>query len=166
MKNTFRTYNRLNASAFDLISGSTETKQTLGLAYLLSQNHKVLMSFLKLPEIKRIIGGIRLSTFSKVIVHSELISASNKRADIVIQLYRNDKPEIALIIEAKTATKKINGKVVIKQLEGYLSKNEFPELDNFKKYGCILTKNDVVIDHKEITALSWHHIYEMLNKQG
>lgn len=166
MESIFRTYKHLDASAFDLISGSTETKQTLGLAYLLSQDSGVLKAFLKLPEIKRVLGSIRLSTFSKVIVHSELISETKKRADIVIQLYRNEKPEFAIIIEAKSANKKINGSAVITQLEGYLNSNEFPELNDFKKVGCTLTKNDVIIKHPYITALSWHRIFEMLNNKG
>jgi len=38
MEQIFRTYNTLNASVFDLLSGDTEVKQTSALAYLLSQD--------------------------------------------------------------------------------------------------------------------------------
>ncbi|MFD2696403.1 hypothetical protein ACFSQ0_00185 [Mesonia sediminis] len=165
MNKIFRTYNTLNASIFDLISGTTEVKQTLGLAFLLSQDKKTLQAFLKLDEIKRVTGNINLSKFSKVIVHSELISESGKRADIVIQLYKNNEPAIALIIEAKTASKSVKGKMVIDQLQAYLKPEEFPLLSQFNTYGCTLTKNDVVINHQSITAVSWHRIFEFLNKQ-
>lgn len=164
MNNIFRTYSTLNASIFDLISGNTEVKQTLGLAFLLSQDSKVLQAFLKLDEIKRVTGNLRLSKFNKVIVHSELISDSKKRADIVIQLYKNNVPDIALIIEAKTASKNTKGQSVINQLESYLLPTVFTSLSKFTTYGCTLTKNDLVINHKRITALSWHRIFEFLSK--
>jgi len=164
MNNIFRTYSTLDASIFDLISGNTEVKQTLGLAFLLSQDSKVLQAFLKLDEIKRVTGNLRLSKFNKVIVHSELISDSKKRADIVIQLYKNNVPEIALIIEAKTASKNTKGQSVINQLESYLLPTVFTSLSKFTTYGCTLTKNDLVINHKRITALSWHRIFEFLSK--
>lgn len=164
MNNIFRTYSTLDASIFDLISGNTEVKQTLGLAFLLSQDGKVLQAFLKLDEIKRVTGNLRLSKFNKVIVHSELISDSKKRADIVIQLYKNNVPDIALIIEAKTASKNTKGQSVINQLESYLIPTEFTSLSKFTTYGCTLTKNDLVINHKRITALSWHRIFEFLSK--
>lgn len=164
MNNIFRTYSTLDASIFDLISGNTEVKQTLGLAFLLSQDSKVLQAFLKLDEIKRITGNLRLSMYNKLIVHSELISDSKKRADIVIQLYKNNVPDIALIIEAKTASKNTKGQSVINQLESYLLPTEFTSLSKFTTYGCTLTKNDLVINHKRITALSWHRIFEFLSK--
>jgi len=52
MNNIFRTYSTLDASIFNLISGNTEVKQTLGLAFLLSQDIKVLQAFLKIEEIQ------------------------------------------------------------------------------------------------------------------
>lgn len=164
METIFRTYNTLDGSVFDLMSGKNEVKQTLGLAFLLSQDIKVLHSFLKLEEIKNVIGNLSFKKYNKVIIHTELISVSKKRADIVIQLYKNNLPEIAIIIEAKTAIKNIKGRTVINQLETYLEPSEFKSLEKFKTYGCTLTKNDIVITHNRITALSWHRIFEFLNK--
>lgn len=167
MKHIFRTYNSLNATVFDLLSGDTEVKQTTAFAYLLSKDKKTLQDFLNLEEVKRILGKIKLEKFEKIIVHSELISTSKKRADIVIQLYQNKKPKIALIIEAKSAKINSSSKQIVNQISGYLKPTEFSELSGFEVFGCSLTKNDLIMHNPKITAISWSSIFEMLNdKKG
>jgi hypothetical protein len=105
--------------------------------------------------------------YDKVVVHSELYSINKKRADIVIQLYKNQNPDLAIIIEAKNAKIKSSSKSIIKQISGYLNPKEFPELTDFELYGCALTKNDLVMHNPKITSVSWSSIFEILsNKTG
>lgn len=167
MKQIFRTYTSLNATVFDLLSGDTEVKQTTAFSYLLAKDKNILQDFLNLEEIQRILGKSKLEKFSKVIVHSELISRNKKRADIVIQLFQNKKPKTALIIEAKSANINSSAKHIVKQISGYLTPNEFSELNDFDIYGCSLTKNELIMNNPKITAISWSNIFEMLNgKKG
>lgn len=167
MKHIFRTYNSLNATVFDLLSGDTEVKQTTAFAYVLSKDKNILQDFLNLEEIQRILGKIKLERFNKVIVHSELISCNKKRADIVIQLFQNNKPKIGLIIEAKSARINSSAKQIVNQISGYIRPKEFSELNHFEIYGCSLTKNDLIMSDPQITAISWSNIFEMLNgKKG
>lgn len=166
MKQIFRTYNSLNASIFDLLSGKTEVKQTTGLAFLLSNDKNVLQGFLNIGEIQRLIGKTKIQHYNKIIVHSELFSKNRRRADVVIQLYKNNQPEFALIIEAKNAKIKSSSKSVVKQITEYLQPDEFIDLKDFKLFGCALTKNDLIMHNPQITAVSWSTIFEMLNKKG
>lgn len=167
MKLVFRTYNSLNATVFDLLSGDTEVKQTTAFAYLLAKERNSLQDFLNLEGIKRILGRISLDKYDKIVIHSELISTSNKRADIVIQLYKNNEPKIALIIEAKNAKINSSSRQIINQISGYLEPSEFFELSDFETFGCSLTKNDLIMHNPKVTAISWSSIFEMLNgKKG
>ncbi len=163
MKQIFRTYNSLNASIFDLIDGSFEVKQTTGLAFLLANDSSFLNSFLCLPEIKILIGKINIKNYSKIIVHSELISKAGKRVDIAIQLYKNGIPDFAIIIEAKNVNKNTSFKNVLSQVEGYINSKEFSEFKEFQNiYGCALTKNDLLINSGSITSISWNRIINLL----
>ncbi len=162
MKQIFRTYNALNASVFDLLSGNNEVKQTIGLAYLLSKDKKTLLDFLNLVPI---IEKTSIDQCNKVIVHTELISKNGKRADIVIQLYKDNQPQTALLIEAKNAKINSSAKSIINQISGYLKEDEFPDLNDFNVVGCALTKNNLVMHEEKITAISWSSIFEMLSKE-
>lgn len=164
MKQIFRTYNSLDASIFDLIDGSFEVKQTTGLAFLLANDSSFLSSLLCLPEFKILIGKINIKDYSKIIVHSELISKAGKRIDIAVQLYKNGIPDFAIIIEAKNVNKNTSFKNVLSQVKGYINSNEFSELKEFQKiYGCALTKNDLLINSGTITSISWNKIIKLLS---
>jgi hypothetical protein len=165
MKQIFRTYSSLDASIFDLMSGTNEVKQTTGLAFLLSKDKDVLQAFFNLGEVRRIVNKVRIKDYDKVVVHSELTSVNRKRADITIQLYKNNKPAIALIIEAKSVKVNSSSKSVVQQLSGYLKADEFSDLRNFELYGCALTKNDLIIQDERITAIAWSRIFEMSNSR-
>lgn len=167
MKQIFRTYNSLNATVFDLLSGNSEVKQTTALAYLFSKDKNILQDFLNLEEVKKILGTTKLDRYNKIIVHSELISANNKRADIVIQLYQDNKPITALIIEAKNAKINSSSKLVKQQISSYLLPDEFMALKEFQVFGCALTKNDLILNDSRITAISWSTLFEIFsNKAG
>ena len=167
MKTHFRTYNSLNANIFDLISGDNEVRQTQSLAYLLSKDQEVLNDLLNSNELQRIIGKVHLNSFDRIIVHSEMISSSNLRADIVIQLLKKNVPQFALIIEAKSAKTSVKSSEIIKQIERYLLPCEFPELDGFTTYGCSLTKNELIMNDPRITSISWNTIIKIvMNKSA
>lgn len=168
MKHIFRTYNSLQASVFDLIDGSYEVKQTTGLAFLLANDSFFLSDFLNLPELKKLYGKINTKDYSKIIVHSELISNNKQRADIAIQLYKNGIPDIALIIEAKNVNVNTSLKNVLTQVTRYINSDEFSDLKDFKGvYGCALTKNDLLINTDKITSVSWNRIINLLaSKKG
>lgn len=162
MKKIFRKYNNFNTSIFDLIDGKTEVKQTTALGYLLANQDKVLDDFFKQKEIKRLWGNTKINKYSKIIIHTELYSKSRKRADIVIQLYKNNIPEKALIIEAKSISLNISPYDVTKQIDGYLNKEEFEQLKGFELYGCVLTKNNLVLKSNKIASISWNAILKIL----
>ena len=121
-----------------------------------------LLAFFKLKEIIRLWGITKIETYSKIIVHTELYSKSNKRADIVIQLYKNDIPEKALIIEAKSISLNISPYNVTQQIEGYINDEEFEQLKGFNLYSCVLTKNSLVLNSNQIVSISWNDILSIL----
>ncbi len=162
MKQIFRTYNSLQASVFDLIDGNYEVKQTIGLAYLLAKDVTFLKEFLNLPELKRLYRKIKVEDYSKIIIHSELTSTNKKRADIVIQLFKNEIPDLAVIIEAKNVNQNTSLKKILDQLTGYVQSEKFFDLRDFKVFGCALTKNDLLIDSDAITSISWNKILKLL----
>lgn len=162
MTQVFRIYNNLNASIFDLIDGNFEVKQTIALGYLLSNDNIILKKLFHLKPIKRVLGNIKIEQYNKIIVHSELLSSSGKRLDIVIQLYKNDIPDIALIIEAKNISLNISPNKVKNQISSYLNNEDFPLLKEFKLYGCILTKSNAVLDSQNICSISWSQLISIL----
>lgn len=165
MKVIFRNYQNCNASIFELIGGDSEVKQTTALGYLLSQDENVLRAFFNLKQITSILGKIKIETLSKIVVHTELTSTNDKRVDIAILLYKDNKPLKALLIEAKSIKLSISPKDVVNQLEGYLLREKFQELKHFKDiFGCILSKNDFVLQTKNITSISWNNVIAILNK--
>ncbi len=167
----YRLYNTLHSSFFDLISGETEVQQTKGLALILANDEKLLTNFLNLPLIKSKISNI---TFDKAIINSELVSENieKKRADIVIRLYKDNKPIHAIIIEAKSINKSLSSNQVADQLANYINNdNLFTVLNPFKTnglennlIGIILTKYKTILDNDNFVCLSWNDIIEFLEK--
>lgn len=164
MKKIFRKYKNFNASIFDLIDGKIEVKQTIALGYLLINQEEVLNDFFKLKELSQLLGKIKINDYSKIVIHTELISKNEKRADIVIQLYKKNKPTKALIIEAKSINLNISPQKVTQQLNEYLNYEEFEELKGFELYGCILTKNSLVLNSDKIVSVSWNDILSIIVK--
>jgi len=121
---------------------------------------------LNIKEITKITGRIKIKDYTKIIVHSELTSVNKRRADIAILLFRNNMPDKALIIEAKSAKVNASSDKIKNQISKYLRSGEFIELENFETKGCALTKNKLIIDHQDITAISWSSIFEMLGNKS
>ncbi|MDQ5770813.1 hypothetical protein [Thiothrix subterranea] len=167
MEKVFRNYKYVNSSIFDLIDGDTEVKQTIALGYLLSQDENILRQFLSLKPIVSVMGKYKETDFSKIIIHTELTSKNDKRIDISIQFYKNNKPIKALIIEAKNIKLNISPKNVVNQITKYLENEEFKELHGFEVlYGCILSKNNFIFKSEKIVSISWSDIINILYKSA
>ncbi len=161
MKTTLQIYNKFNATVFDLISGDTEVKQTIALAYLLSHCDDTLKSFLALPAIRNLIGKINIRQYSDIHISAELPSHTRKRADVVLQFYNDGDAEFTLIVEAKSIKADISPMAVQKQLTDYLELQNF-QLHSPKKFGCILTKNTLAINTGSICSVSWKDVLTIL----
>ena len=170
MNSVFRLYGDsntgFNSTIFDLISGNRETKQTQGLAYVFSFYPKLLIRILNLPAIKNeILRCTEIKSFprkySRIEINAELLSASNKRADIVIRLDRGNKPFAAIIFEAKSITIATNIHNLTKQLDSYLEEEEFPGLAIYPhKIGITLTKQKYI--SQKYPSITWDDIINTL----
>jgi len=163
MKSTFRLYNQVNSSFFNLIKGISEVQQTKGLALLLSKSDIFLNEFiLKLTNNKL--------EFDEVIVNSELQSGAKKeglRIDVLIRLFFNKKPIKSFLIEAKSANKNIEQDAVKSQIDRYVDES-FPELEAFTNQDSLLlvslTKYNTVSADNKYKFLTWSEIINMLLK--
>lgn len=168
MEQSFRLYNSLHSSFFDLISGDKETQQTKGLGLLLSKSQVALKAFLELPAIKSKVGKINFDQQSKLIVNCELVSQTEKkyRADIVLRFYINDRPWKALLIEAKSINKGTSVYETNKQIENYITKKSFKELGEFgdECYGVTLTKYPSYTKHDNLTSITWSDLIKAFYK--
>jgi hypothetical protein len=170
MNSIFRLYSDskkgFHSSIFDLISGSGETKQTKGLAFILSFYPELVKQLIKLPAISIRIKHITESKslpikFSKIEVNAELQATSDKRADIVIQLDRGNQPFLVMIIEAKSISAKTNIKSITEQLDTYLTKKEYPGLKIYPyRIGITLTKKRYV--KSKYPSITWDDIINIL----
>jgi len=165
-KITFRMYNQLNSSYFNLIEGNDETKQTKGLGIVLSKSLIALKAFLQIHKIKNSIS-IDLKKCDKIIVNCELVSKSqNKyRIDILIRFYENNIETKAIIIEAKSINKNINFISAKRQLDNYIDNNHFKELSNFNKNNIlkiVLTKYESISNDSDTISLAWDELFTML----
>lgn len=166
MKTTFRLYNRLHASIFDLIDGNGETQQTKGLALVLSKCEEVLKAFFKLRAIKDKVGEIEWAIIDETLINAELISTTGKqfRADIVIRLYARGKPYKMIMIEAKGLNKNTSVEAASAQIENYLRPNTFKEFGAFNAeniYGFTLTKYPTYVAAKQIGTIVWNDVIKL-----
>lgn len=169
MKTYFRLYSNtqteFNSSIFDLINGDNETKQTKGLAYILSQYDKFLFAFINSPKVKKVIKNklniqIDYNRISSIVVSAERFTIDKKRADIIIKIEQDKLPLVALIIEAKNIKTYINQDTLSKQIEHYLEDNTFPDLINYPKIGIVLTKYNQNIPN--VININWNDIIQLL----
>lgn len=171
MYSIFRLYsdsqNGFNSTVFDLISGNGETKQTKGLAFILSFYPDLVKHLLKLPAIGNRIKQVSESNsipnkFSKIEVNAELLATSGKRADIVIRLDRGKIPFLVMIIEAKSISTATNIKTITKQLDTYLTQKEYPSLRIYpNRIGITLTKKRYL--KQKHTSITWDDIISILS---
>lgn len=159
IKTEFKIYRKedikLNASIFDFIDGSYETKQTKGLAYII----KIYPSFLK--DLLKIIPGVEYESFDQLIVDAELRTGEKRRSDILLRIYKNKTPVIALLFEAKSIKSKvINIQSIENQAKVYLKDHILDEFIG-KTHGIILTKNELISD--EFKCITWNKLITVLN---
>jgi len=159
IKTEYRIYRnngvKLNASIFDFIDGDFETKQTKAFSYILKNYPdiiKILFNFIPI---------INNQKYDEVRIDAELRTEHKKRSDILIRMYRNKIPIVALIIEAKsikTGVTKIDS--IEKQLEEYFNDSVLNEF-NGKKHGIVLTKYELVSD--KFSCITWNKLITDLN---
>jgi len=164
----YRNHNQLFTTIFDLIGNDNEVKQTLALGYLMSNDHDFLQQFLDLEDILKIFGKTSLEAYSKVVVHTEMGSDERKRLDIVIQLYKENIPSKALIIEAKSISTGVVVREVEKQLSNYLEdRDTFPLLTGFQVHGVTLTKESIQLKSGVLGSITWTTVLKLLaNSKG
>lgn len=169
MKTVFRLYangnSAFNSSVFDMIDGDRETKQTKGLAYIFKEYPEFLHQFLKQDEIVQVLRlnniSISWNKISSIEINAEKISASKKRADILVKIDQNKKEFIAIIIEAKSIKTAINTLKIKDQINNYLSDDEFPELAKYIKIPVILTKYTEFLEN--VSSITWNKIINLLH---
>ena len=156
--------NKSHASIFDLLDGKQETKQTMALGWLLNNDPVILQRFLELPCVRALGMCTRLKNLARLSVHIELTAKGKgkQRIDIALLFEEAGSSKEALLIEAKSATTGVKYGKVLKQLSGYMSSSGFPELQGYKKYGCILTTMSTPKPKPNIASLSWNDIYSIL----
>lgn len=168
MKTTFRLYNCLHSSVFDLIEGNGETQQTKGLALVLSKSEEVLKAFLNMDAIKEKIGKIDWLKIEEVLINAELISNSGKqyRADIVIRLYTETNPYKIIMIEAKSLNKSTSAESASMQVQNYLCNDTFKECGEFgsEVYGFTLTKYPAYTKDAHVGTIVWNDIIKLFYK--
>jgi len=162
MKQVFRLYDKnktkLKASIFDLINGDFETKQTKGLAYIFKEYPDLILNLIKNSEVKKYTSLKSFRNVSLIEVSAEKITSHNNRIDILIKLDMNNKPYMALVIEAKSIKAGINPNNVVSQALGYLSNEELPDLVNYTKIPIILTKYKTILGSDGVVSISWNDI--------
>ena len=165
MDTEFRLYNRLKCSFFDLIPGEQEPKQTKALGLVLSKSSQALDKFLELifPNDNLLCKKLRSC---RCIIDCEARQNINfeeqksYRTDIILRFYeRNIIPYLAIVIEAKGISVRINIEDVIRQVKIY--KDTFNILDDFEDKDINLvtiTKFTTPINKENIRCITWSDI--------
>jgi hypothetical protein len=166
-KITFRLYEQLNSSFFDLIEGGNETKQTKGLGILLSKSPVFLKSFLNLHKIKSNIKLENIDYYSNIVINCELGSKGpeKKRIDILIRFFNNHKLDKAIVIEAKTISKTIGYFSARNQLNEYVENHfsdVFHEISNKDILKIVLTKYENAETTDNTISMAWDSILKLL----
>lgn len=162
MERSFRLYNRINSSVFDLIAGDREVQQTQGLGLTLAKSDVALRAFLSIPKIRNFSDKFQVRKIDRLVVNCELISAERSRADIVLRFYSKDQPLFAIVVEAKSVNKNRSPDAAMIQLQQYLTAHSFQELEEFKGhcYGVSLTKFSSAKTLENIVSVSWEDVIE------
>lgn len=169
MKTEYRLYNRLNCSFFDLISGEQEPKQTKALGLLLSRSSLALDKFLELiyptdKQLRNKLQKCRCIIDCEARQSVETISQKSYRTDIILRFYeRNIIPFVAIVIEAKSISVKINAENIVKQINNY--KDTFDILTGFNKIDLVtITKYTTPISSVlNIRCITWNDILNKLS---
>lgn len=179
----FSLYNKncknIESTIFDLISGNKETKQTKGLAYILSKDVNLIKAITNIHQVKDQIDNaldknIKLmKSISYIHIDAEMISdKSNKRRDITLSFYSEEvksieKKFLIIIIEAKSIkAESIKASNIDIQLEEYLDSNLFLSDGNIPKVAITLTSHKLLENsNSRIARVTWIEIIEILKKE-
>lgn len=188
-KSTFRIYSSyddsIESTIFDLISGDNETKQTKGLAYLMSKDVKLIKRIMDIPDIKNRLKQLLkanytlMNSIDNISVDAEMIStnSTNKRRDIALSFYSERSQQISkkflvVVIEAKSIKKKKQDKDEIDiQLGTYLDPKYFSVDGEVPKLGITLTRHKKFDDEEpysenlKFVRLTWIEIINILHNE-
>lgn len=160
----YRLYNKVNCSLFDLI-GHDEPAQTKCLGYLLAKSSKAMEAFLELlypnnPKVKKLLKY-------KWVVNCELrqptVGAKSVRADFIIRFYNGFNPELAIIIEAKSATSFSSASMsAIHQVMHY--RKMFTFLNAFSNIELVTLTNFISYSHSNgnVIQIRWNDVISEL----
>ncbi|WP_417897764.1 hypothetical protein ABN702_15945 [Bacillus haimaensis] len=177
MPNTiFRMYQNENSkyksSLFDLIDGTHETKQTKGLAYLLSLSARFLNDFLSINKVQKAIKE-SLSTSEYldfldsefVTVDAEMTSITEKRIrrDITLSFFNKNRKALVLVIEAKSIKSEFNQDLE-KQMHRYVDSKFFPNDEGIPKFAVALTKYTYPFQTSNFASLTWIEVIHILHR--
>lgn len=153
---TFRVYNQLDSTVFDLI-GKTEPAQTKSLGFVLSQSSCAMNALLLHIFPKRMIAKLKGLLWT-VICELPLPSG---RADIVICFYHNNKPLHVIVIEGKTITGYNNPFIASGQVTKY--KNDIANFFNLKAQDVTLvTLTSLKEPCNNIKNVTWSELINRL----
>lgn len=156
MNSEFRLYGKLNCTVFDLISGDLEPKQTKALGYLLSKSQIAMSVFLSLIKHSRF-------KYDRVIVDCEAQRKqleNNDRIDILLRFYLNNNPQIAFIVEAKSARANTSAQSAAHQAAKYTY--GFSQLFAFQGNIHLISLTREVKEITQIVSLSWSELITAL----
>ena len=152
------------SSFFDLIPGDKETKQTKGLACLMSFEPDLIFNVLELKSIKDLIS-IKKRDVSQIEVIAEMVSLNKTRVDITVIFHLRSGVKKALLIEAKNSSIKSNQLALENQIKNYL-KEDFSILSSVdERYGIALTKYEKSFN-KNIASITWNDVINILHKSS
>ncbi|WGZ92696.1 MAG: hypothetical protein QJT81_12580 [Candidatus Thiothrix putei] len=163
MKLSFQVYKntktKIESSIFDLISGDGETKQTKGLAYLFSQNHRFCLAFLnKFCQTRS--SYLNEKDILSIKIIAEAFTSSGKRIDILI-LIKKPKLNIAFVIEAKEVNISTSLNKISKQINFYNNHEELKLNKSYELKPIIITKYKHI--SKDTTSVTWTEITSLIS---
>lgn len=168
-------YKKRRSTVFDLIDGSNETKQTKGLAYVLSVEPEFLVKLLKYEPVRQCINR---SLYNSNIVFNDIINCTNYRVDaemtsidkssklrrdISIAFYNEARKLLVLIIEAKNISLSSVGDIEY-QLNSYFDTTKFPYENEVPICGIALSKYRQIVRKKNIISITWNEILNIIEE--
>lgn len=172
----FRLYQTENSkyksSLFDLIDGDRETKQTKGLAYLLSLSSEFLKELLSVNKIKAVIKKkLSKNEYDQFLnsdylkVDAEMISEGKEkiRRDITLTFYYKSQKVLVFIIEAKNIKLDVNYNLE-EQLQKYIDPKYFPHDDHVPKIAVALTKYKQSFKSEAFISFTWIEMIQVLHQ--
>lgn len=153
----YRLYNKPCCSIFDLM-GDKEPDQTKGLGLILAESKtamRVLLRLLKLSTLSR-----KLSLCRWVVECESIANNSKDRADIIIYFYKNNAPQYAIMIEAKSINSNVTSTAIVNQLTSY--SKHFLILNSFPKVLLVALSISKILNKSNVIFLTWDALINAL----